>query len=72
MSKEKTLSLLANRICNECAKKADDSNIVKHGCCIHFITKVYNEFYAPQMSPAGSYNPNASAQLGQQKGSLLI
>jgi hypothetical protein len=63
MSKEKTLSLLANRICEECAKNADDSKIVKHGCCVHFITSVYNEFFPPFAGNAKS----SSGQLGQQQ-----
>lgn len=53
MNKEKTLSLLANRICEECAKKADDPDVVKHGCCIHFIDSIFNELHPPMASSAG-------------------
>jgi hypothetical protein len=48
-NKEKTLALLANRICEKCAKKADNPNVVKHGCCIHFIETVYHEFHNEAM-----------------------
>jgi len=52
--KKETLALLANRIFEKCVGKADNPNIIKHGCCIHFIETVYNEFHNGAMMSGGT------------------
>jgi hypothetical protein len=65
-SKEKTLALLSNRICEKCAKNSDDPEVVKHGCCIHFIDAMWREFHYREIGQqqVASAAPAASGNLG--------
>ena len=58
MKKEKTLGLLSERICGQCAK--DPDSVIKHGCCQHFIAALYNDFFPKQQTPSNSnYSPSS-------------